>query len=258
MEKEKTALIIGGSDGIGFESANLLHSEGYKVINASRKPSENKAIINVTLDVSNGVDIDKAFMEINGITSNLDIMVYSAGFSMASEIENVNEKDYRYLFEVNFFGALHSVKAALPLMKNGGIGRIVFVSSAGGVVPIPYDPYYSASKAALNMLCLALNAELNKENIYITSIMPGGVRTKFSFRREMGTAGDAAIHAAEALKNMEQNGIEADKVARCIVRAVACPCPPVFIYPGIKNMLECALATIFPKKFLIKIINQVL
>ena len=258
MEKEKTALIIGGSDGIGFETANLLYSKGYKVINASRKPSENKGIINVALDVSSSTNIDKVFTEISGIYNCLDLMFYFEGFSMDSEIENVNEKDYRYLFEVNFFGALHSVKAVLPLMKRGGGGRIVFISSAGGVIPIPYDPYYSASKAALNMLCFALNTELSKENIYITSIMPGGVRTKFSFRREMGTAGDAAIHAAEALKNMEQNGIEADKVARCIVRAVACPCPPIFIYPGIKNMLECALATIFPKKFLIKIINQVL
>jgi short-subunit dehydrogenase len=255
--ESKTALVIGGSDGIGFETARQLLKEGYKVINASRKPSENKAIINITLDVSNGADIDKALIEIEGITSGLDVMVYSAGYSMASEIENVNEKDYRYLFEVNFFGALHSVKAALPLMKSVGRGKIIFVSSAGGVIPIPYDPYYSASKAALNMLCLALNAELNKENIYITSIMPGGVRTKFSFRRETATADETALRAAEALKNMEQNGIEADKVARCIVRAVSCSYPPIFVYPGIKNMLECALSAIFPKKLLIKIVSAI-
>ena len=82
----------------------------------------------------------------------LDIVVNCAGFSMAAPVEYVKSEDYRYLFDVNFFGAIELIKAVVPNMKPRGRQDYPHKLPLGGVTLIPYDPYYSASKAALNIL----------------------------------------------------------------------------------------------------------
>ena len=136
MEKNRTAIVVGGSSGIGYETCARLVSRGWNVTNISRTPCKNPK-------------------EKHG----RDVLVYSAGFSMAAPIEYAKESDYRYLFDVNFFGALKAMQAAIPFMKNSG-GRIILVGSLGGELPIIFDSFYSSSKAALEMLVREASTKL--------------------------------------------------------------------------------------------------
>ena len=132
----RTAIVVGGSSGIGCETVLRLTESGWKVFNISRTPCINIKVNNICADVT----CDKAFEEIKRISeeNGLDLLIYSAGCSMAAPVEYAEERDYRYLFEVNFFGALKSVQAALPYMKKSG-GKIILIGSLGGEIPIIFD-----------------------------------------------------------------------------------------------------------------------
>ena len=111
-------------------------------------------------------------------------LVYCAGFSMAAPIEYADEKDYHYLFDVNYFGAVRAVQCAVPFMKERG-GRIVLVSSMGGLFPVAFDSFYSSSKAAVDMLVKSAALELEPYGIRVCSVQPGGTSTAFTFKRKI-------------------------------------------------------------------------
>ena len=151
MEKfQKTAIVVGGSSGIGCAVCTRLSERGWNVVNISRTPCKSSSVKNITADVAAGSTLSDVITKV-GEKYGIDVLVYCAGFSMAAPIEYAKESDYRYLFDVNFFGALKAVQATIPFMKARG-GRMVLVGSIGGDLPIIFDSFYSASKAALEML----------------------------------------------------------------------------------------------------------
>lgn len=222
---EKTMLIFGGSDGIGLATAKKFIENGYRVYNASRTPCPVPSVINIKCDVTAEAEISDAVELVKRQVGCLDVLIYCAGFSMAAPIEYADERDWRYLFEVNFFGAMKAVRECIPLLKNKGGGHIFLISSVGGVVPIAFDGFYSSSKAALNMLAYEANLELNPYNIRVTSVMPGGTSTSFSFKRKI-TAMEkeqgypSMPDAVDSLYRTEQTGRSADSVAATIFSAV--------------------------------------
>ena len=119
---KKTAVVIGGSSGIGFETCLRLSNRGWNVINISRTPCKIDKVENIQADVTEGTALTDI---IRGVADKpVSALVYSAGFSMAAPIEYAKENDYRYLFDVNFFGALQAMQAIIPQMKQKGeIGR---------------------------------------------------------------------------------------------------------------------------------------
>ena len=135
-------ILAGASSGIGLATAKEFMNNCYTVCNASRKTAPDHKIISYSVDVSNTKSIDDAIADIEMKHGRLDILINNAGFSMAAPIESVLDSDYRYLFEVNLFGAIHAINKAVPIMKRNGGGRIINVSSLGSTSPIPYDPYY--------------------------------------------------------------------------------------------------------------------
>ena len=122
-EKSRTAIVVGGSSGIGCETVFRLTEGGWQVFNISRTPCINIKVNNICADVTE----EDAFKNIGLIAEEygLSLLVYCAGCSMAAPIEYAREGDYRYLFEVNYFGALRAVQTAVPFMKKGG-GRVEY------------------------------------------------------------------------------------------------------------------------------------
>lgn len=237
---DRTVIIFGGSSGIGLKTSKYFISNGDRVYNCSRSSSPEPLCHNITVDVVNEGAISAAVEDIYRREGRIDIVVYSAGFSMAAPVEHVESIDYKYLFQVNFFSAVETVKAVIPYLKENG-GRIIHISSIGGVLPIPYDSYYSASKAALNMFTEAAQFELRKQGIFMTSVMPGGTRTPFSFKRKIypseksGEYTEAQINAVECLTKTEQNGMLVSRVAKCIYNLTELPDPPILYSCGIIN-----------------------
>lgn len=248
-----TAIVVGGSSGIGYEVCVRLVNRGWTVVNVSRTPCKNAKVINVAADVTVGsaaADAIRSSAKKYGLTA----LIYCAGFSMAAPIEHVKESDYKYLFEVNYFGALKAMQAAIPHMKKFG-GKIVLISSLGGDVPIPFDAFYSGSKAALEMLARSANTELSHYRIYTTAILPGGTSTNFSFKRkiyseeENGAYYKTVNRAVAALANMEQSGMKPSRVAEDICAVIAEDKPPVIKTCGAKNAVKRYASRVMPEKF---------
>jgi short-subunit dehydrogenase len=246
------AVVVGGSSGIGYELIVRLVNRGWAVTNISRTPCNNAKVNNICADVAAGSD---AFEGIKRSAENygLNALIYSAGCSMAAPVEYAKESDYKYLFEVNFFGALKSVQAAIPYLKKKG-GRIIFVGSLGGDIPIIFDSFYSCSKAALEMLARELNAELNPYDVYTTCVLPGGVATNFSFKRKVYTDeqnksyAHSVNKAVAALANMEQSGEKAGYVAEDIYKILISEKPPITKTCGTKNKTVRLAQKFIPEK----------
>lgn len=253
-EREKAIVIIGASSGIGYETALRLLGRGFAVSNISRTPCALDRVRNFRADVSAGNSLEKAIGEAAAATGNeLHALVYCAGFSMAAPIEYADEKDYRYLFDVNYFGAVRAVQAAVPFMKERG-GRIVLVSSMGGLFPVAFDSFYSASKAAIDMLVKGAALELEPYGIRVCSVQPGGTSTAFTFKRkvygdaENGEYAEKVKLAASALAEMEQGGMSAGEVARSVADAVCGKNPPLLLQCGGWNKFYAMAKRVLPDK----------
>lgn len=259
MEK-KTALIVGGSSGIGCEVCRRLAGLGWKVYNLSRTACKYPKITNVETDVSAEGELEEA-IAFAGRKNGLDLLVYSAGFSMAAPVEHAKEEDYRYLFEVNFFGALRAMQTAIPLMKERG-GKIILVGSLGGNIPIVFDAFYSASKAALEMLARAAYAELSPYDISVTAFLPGGTSTGFTFKRKVYTDDGNGSYAKNvncavaALADMEQKGMSPSSVAEDVLKVIYSDKPPVVKTSGVKNTAYRIMSRVMPEKLTLYLNNR--
>lgn len=254
LEKlRRTVIIIGASSGIGYETALRLLGRGFSVANISRTPCMLGQVMNYTADVASGDSLEKAISSAASSTENLYGLVYCAGFSMAAPIEHAEERDYRYLFEVNYFGAVRAIKSVIPFLKKRG-GRIVLVSSMGSIFPVAFDSFYSSSKAAVDMLAKSAALELEPYKISLCSVQPGGTSTGFTFKRkvygdeENGEYAAKVKKAASALADMEQGGMSAGEVAKQVVEAVCEKNPPLLLQCGGKNKFFAVAKRILPDK----------
>lgn len=254
-----TAVVVGGSSGIGYELCVRLVNRGWSVINLSRTPCKNAKVVNVQTDVTKDGELTSA---INAAAKKygLTALAYCAGFSMAAPIEHAKEEDYKYLFEVNYFGAVKAIRAAIPHMKKSG-GKIVLISSLGGDLPVPFDSFYSASKSALDMLARSANSELSRYKIHTTAILPGGTATNFSFKRkvyseeENGAYCKTVNRAVAALANIEQSGMKPGRVAEDICTVLTEQNPPVIKTCGAKNTVKRFAAKVMPER-LVAFVNE--
>ena len=252
-----SAIVIGGSSGIGYETCVRLVNRGWSVTNISRTPCNNAKVNNICADVAAGSD---AYDAIGSVAERcgLSALVYCAGSSMAAPIEYAKESDYKYLFEVNFFGALKALQAAIPHMKRRG-GKVVLVGSLGGDVPILYDCFYSCSKAALEMLAREANAELNAYNVKVTAVLPGGTATNFTYKRKIYTEDENKTYARSvnkavaALANMEQSGMKPSRVAEEIYKILISDKPPIIRTCGVKNNVMRFATRVMPEKLTLQI-----
>ena len=251
--ENKVAVIIGASSGIGYETAIRLIGRNYLVVNLSRTSCRLEQVINYSADVTKQNELERGLKAIGDILKHIDVLVYSAGFSMAAPIEKAYDEDIRYLFEVNYFGALHSIRCVIPYMKDRG-GNIILISSMGGILPIAFDCFYSCSKAALIMRAKSASGELKEFGIHTTAVLPGGTATPFTFKRKVyedDLCGEYAIRlnqAVSSLADMEQNGMSPGEVAKEIVECLEDKNPPIVIHCGVVNKMYATAQRFLPDK----------
>lgn len=247
---KKVFLIFGASDGIGKETAKIL-SQNYIVYNASRTPSTVENVTDICCDVSEINAVEDAVDAVHRNENRLDGVIYCSGYSMAAPIEFAREKDFRYLFEVNFFGAVRATKAAVSAMQSNG-GRIILLSSLASVFPIAFDSFYSASKAAMDAFSRAANIELNPYHIRVSSIQIGPTSTQFTFKRNVYSpeaVGKYSVPFEKATANlaaMEQNGMLPHASAEKVVELLLQTNPPSVVGSGLKNTVAAVSHKILP------------
>lgn len=242
----RIAVIVGASSGIGRETALKLAAKGYRVYNVSRTPFKGERVCSLTADAAQEGELLRAIAQIGGECSGFDLLVYSAGFSMAAPFEYAKSGDYRYLFEVNYFGAVETLRAAAPFLKRRG-GRAILVGSMGADLPIPYDSFYSSSKAALSMLAREADMELRPHGVRVSALLPGGTATDFTYNRKVYKEPESLSYApsvkkaSAALANMEQGGMSPSLVAEAVLKLAARKNPPpVTAVGGVNNFVRYA------------------
>lgn len=189
--KNKVAIVTGASKGIGASIAKYFAAEGAKVVvnYASSKDDADKVVkaikdnggtaIAVQGDVSNEFDVTRLFEETKNAFGTLDILVNNAGIYQYAPIEELSAQSFHSQFNINVFGSLLSIQAALKLFSEKG-GNIINISSEAGKSPLPTGSVYSATKAALDAITISLSKEFIGRNIRINSILPGIVETEGS------------------------------------------------------------------------------
>lgn len=187
--KNKVAVVTGASKGIGASIAKYFAAEGAKVVvnYASSKEGADivvKAItdnggtaIAVQGDVAKEADVIRLFEETKTAYGTLDILVNNAGIYQYAPIEQVSADSFHQQFNINVLGSILAIQGALKLFGDKG-GNIINISSEAGNTPLATGSVYSATKAALDALTVALSKEFSGKNIRINSILPGIVETE--------------------------------------------------------------------------------
>lgn len=249
----QTLLISGGSSGIGKATVDLFVSKGWEVYELSRHGKSSEHVHHVDCDVTQVESVQAAVQAVLALTDHLDVVISNAGYGISGAIEYTDPKEAHQQLEVNFFGAMNLTQAVLPQLRKQGRGRIIFTSSVAAVLSIPYQSFYSISKAAINSFALALQNEVRPFGIRVSVLMPGDVATGFTAARvkcETGSEVYGNIHkAVAAMEKDEQGGMKPQQMARCFYRIATARCPKPQYIGGAQYKLFCFLDRLLPKRF---------
>jgi NAD(P)-dependent dehydrogenase (short-subunit alcohol dehydrogenase family) len=184
----KVVVITGGSRGLGLLLARRFAEEGARLgliardagdleQAAHRLAGTGADIITLACDVRDRAQVESALTRVIDRFGRIDVLVNNAGIIQVGPMEHMTLEDYQEAMDVHFWGPLYAILAVLPHMRQQGEGRVVNVASIGGEVAIPHLAPYVASKYALVGLSDALRAELAKDGIMMTTVVPGLMRT---------------------------------------------------------------------------------
>ncbi len=201
------AIVTGGTSGIGLATANALRDSGAKVYVLSRRKADLPGLEHMICDVSDEAAVRETVKEIVAREGRIDILVNNAGFGISGAAEFTENADAKKLMDVNLFGAVNMTKAALAPMRAQGRGRIVNISSVAAPLPIPFQAWYSVSKAAISAYTVAVFNEVKQFGVSVCAIMPGDIHTGFTAAREKSAAGDDAYagRIARSVAKMERD-----------------------------------------------------
>lgn len=183
-------LITGVGSGLGNALARAALARGDTVVGIVRKPdaaaefealAPGRAIARLA-DVTDREAVFAAVRDSESRTGGIDILVNNAGNVLESWVEEARPRDVRALFESNLLGPLNLIQAILPAMRARGRGRILNISSGGGIMGVPWVGLYSATKFALEGMSEALAKEVGPLGISVTIVEPGAFRTSLLLR----------------------------------------------------------------------------
>lgn len=221
--KHNVAVVTGGSSGIGLCAAEALRAAGCTVYELSRRACAHPGITHISADVTDENAVQCAIAEIIAQEERIDILVNCAGFGISGAVEFTALSDAKRQLDVNFFGMVNVTKAVLPHMRANGGGRIVNISSVAAVAHIPFQTYYSVSKAAIESYTCALANEVRPFGISVTCVQPGDIRTGFTDARKKSASGDDVYNgriskSVASMEKDEQNGMSPEAAGKYIAK----------------------------------------
>jgi short-subunit dehydrogenase len=227
----KTVIITGGARGLGLLLARELVSKGANLVICSRTAEQleeaekeltkrgGTSIIALVADISEQQDAQRVVEAAVDRFGGIDVLINNAGVMVVGPQDAMEIKDYKKAMDGNFWGALYMIKAALPYLKKAE-GRIANICSIGGKISVPHLLPYSVSKFAMVALSEGLHAELKRDNVHVTTVIPNLMQTGSA--RNVSVKGD---HEAEYawFKTVASSPLfsqKAEKSAQQIVEAI--------------------------------------
>lgn len=249
----KVAVITGATSGIGLTTARLLIEKGYTVYGIARRAYSGNDFVCYSADVCDYDAVDEILCDIVAKEGGIDIFVNNAGIGIAGSTEEISAENIKKISDVNLTATMVLCGKAAALMKERG-GKIVNVSSVGGVMPLPYQAAYSATKAGVEVFSRALSNELKPYNIKVTAVLPGDTKTGFTAARVSEGESCAARRSVAKMERDESRGKSPECVAKVIYKVIKRKNPPLRVSVGFISKLE-----VFLSRFLsVKCLNRIL
>lgn len=260
MER-KIAIVTGGNSGIGKHTALALKNKGCTVYEFSRREILSDGITHITTDITDEQQVINSVNKVIEKEGKIDILINCAGYGISGAVEFTELSDAKNQFDVNFFGMVNMNKAVLPYMRKNKGGRIVNISSVAAVAHIPFQTYYSASKAAIESYTCALGNEVAPFGISVTAIQPGDICTPFTQAREKSFSGDD-VYAGRISKSVssmekdEQKGMSPEVAGDYIAEiALRNKVKPIYAI-GFSYKVLSTLCKTFPCSFRNKVVGM--
>ena len=242
---KQTILITGATSGIGRHAALWLAARGHRVfaggrndaaMESRRAAAAGTALETVKLDVTDAASIAAAKATIFARTGGhgIDVLVNNAGFGVLGPTELISDEDMRAQYETNVFGLMSVTRAFLPEMRARRRGRVVNVSSIGGLYTLPLFGVYNSTKYAVESLSDALRVELAPFGVHVSLVEPGAIHTNFTDRsldggekyRRPDSPYAPVLDRADSLRKMaERTMVGPETVSRAITRAATAARP---------------------------------
>lgn len=182
----KTAVVVGGTSGIGRRIVERLVSEGWTAWSLGRRlashgTSRNDSFHYQSCDVRDQASVARAFARVQETTPQVNALIYSAGVNIAGELHLIDPDDAELMFDVNLKGPWLSIREAYPLLREAARAhdpaRVVIVGSIGGIRPKICGGIYGATKSGAHVLARVAAVELGPENITVNVVAPGSTDT---------------------------------------------------------------------------------
>ncbi len=227
----KVVLITGGSRGLGFAIAREFVSQRSKVAICARNQAELEraaaelraqggTVLTVVCDVSDREQVMQMMQRIHNEFGPVDVLVNNAGVISVGPIETQTVEDFREAMDVMFWGQVNTILAVLPEMQRRRSGWIANISSIGGKISVPHLIPYSCAKFASRGLSEGLTAELAKDRIHVTTVIPGLMRTGSHVNAFFKGDHKAEYASFSVAATNPLTSISARRAARLIVNAV--------------------------------------
>ena len=214
--------ITGTSRGLGQHLKQALARQGHAVIGCSRTPAQGSG--DVPLDVTDAGACIEALQRLRAQQGRLDAVINNAGHHLVGAALETTPAELRSQMELNFFGSVNVMRAAAALMVEQRSGRIINVSSIGGVLATPFAGAYNASKFALEGYAAALRAECAPWGVHVSNLIPAFIHTGTHDQSLVGTLGQHPLfsaHRQAVLAHMQAggaSGLSMDAVAHAVAR----------------------------------------
>jgi NAD(P)-dependent dehydrogenase (short-subunit alcohol dehydrogenase family) len=255
---KKVILITGISSGFGKQTAGLLADEGHKVYGTVRKEiTANEQVNYLMMDLTDLNSIREVISFILEKEGRIDVLINNAGMHTGGPVETLPADYIKLQMDTNFMGMVHLTREVLPVMRKQGSGRIINVSSIGGLMGLPFQAFYSAAKFAVEGFSEALRMEVSQFNIKVIVINPGDFHTSNSANRRKFLAPEGIndqYHeqfkkTLSIIENDEEKGWEPVVLARKMVKIVNSSNPSQrYVIASLEQKLAVALKFILPGK----------
>jgi short-subunit dehydrogenase len=270
-------LITGASSGIGKAIAEALVKLGYKVYGTSRKQESGKFVEVIPqanknsgflrmlqLDVCSEESVENAVNLVLNKEGRIDILINNAGFGIAGSIEDTTVEEAFSQFDTNFFGVLRMCRKVIPSMRANKNGLILNISSVAGLISVPFQSMYSASKYAVEALTEALRIEVKHFGIKVSMVEPGDTKTGFTDKRiyvaasaEESAYNEKFMKSIKTMEVSEMKGPGPHKIVQAAVKIINMKNPPIRITAGFSYKVIVFLKRLLPARLVSYVVSKI-